>query len=108
MLAALKAGATPLRTARQCSSVLPVSRLGPAKNCARAPPDLVCVRALAPLGRGRPRQARHGQRPIHTLCGRLTGHLLCRAAGSGERKCMRPAREARSGRGARSAHRAIR
>ena len=36
MCVAEKAGATPLRTARQCPSVLPVSRLGPARNCARA------------------------------------------------------------------------
>ena len=33
MLQALKAGATPLRTARQCLSVCPVSRFVPPRNC---------------------------------------------------------------------------
>ena len=36
MLPWLKAGATAFRTSFQCSSVGPVSRLVPPKNCARA------------------------------------------------------------------------
>ena len=36
MLAALKAGATPLRTAAQWLSVLPVSKFEPARNCESA------------------------------------------------------------------------
>lgn len=48
MCVAEKAGATPLRTARQCPSVLPVSRLGPARNCALArTAALTLVPALA-------------------------------------------------------------
>ena len=35
MLATLKAGAMPFLTDCQCSLVLPVSRLGPARNCRR-------------------------------------------------------------------------
>lgn len=49
MWVAEKAGATPLRTARQCPSVLPVSRLGPARNCARAQTAVLTL--LPALGR---------------------------------------------------------
>lgn len=41
MLLALKEGATALRTAFQCSSVCPVSRLVPPRNCAEIAPTLL-------------------------------------------------------------------
>ncbi len=40
MLPALKAGATALRTAFQCSSVWPVSRLVPPRNCSMLHPNI--------------------------------------------------------------------
>jgi hypothetical protein len=60
----------------------------------------------APLGRCRPQQAQHRQRPTQTRCaGAWLGTIP--AAGCGERKGTRPAREACSERGARGAHRAL-